>query len=72
MRHGTTVMERPETLAPGIARQLEEITDVGAEELRNEGANRQMLTDEHTIPAADICPDQGHTAAGAFLALFRR
>lgn len=49
-----------------------EVVQTGADELLQEGKNRDIRTRTHTIRARDLCPKQGRTAAAGFVDLFRR
>ena len=53
-----------EAMAP---RSLAEVIRRPAlDELRNEGSDRDLNTDTHTVRAGDICPSQGERAASGF------
>lgn len=80
MNGGTILRERAPRrqggevhVAASLISSIDSVVVPGARELDHEaGVNRGLLTDTHTMRACVLCPEQGATAAGGFLDLFRR
>jgi hypothetical protein len=62
----TTNRPTPQTLAPGIAKQIDVAVSDGINELITEGTERNQITGTHIMPAAELCPSQGQRAATGF------